>query len=208
MKTSFILAFVLSSGLLFSSCGSKQEEKEQEEEKADEAKSPVDALQAFADKAKEMGNREAVDPIDFRKLKELLPEKVSGLSRTEATGEKSGAMGFTVSTAAGKYSGGDGGESIDIEIIDTGGIAGVSTMTLAAWSIAEIDKETATGYEKTTKIDGYKSFEKYDNQNKSGELNILVADRYLVNVDGNNVTIDQLKGVLKDIDLSKLADLK
>ncbi|WAC11606.1 hypothetical protein [Dyadobacter pollutisoli] len=207
MKTSFILAFVLSSGLLFSSCGSKQEDKGQEEEKAEEAKGPIDALQAFADKAKEMGNREAVEPIDFRKLKELLPEKLGSLSRTEATGEKSGAMGFTVSTAEGKYSGGDG-ESIDIEIIDTGGIAGVSTMTLAAWSIAEIDKETATGYEKTTKLEGYKSFEKYDNQNKSGELNVLVADRYLVNVDGNNVSIDQLKDALKDIDLSKLGDLK
>jgi hypothetical protein len=37
---------------------------------------------------------------------------------------------------------------------------------------------------------------------------VLVADRYLVNVDGNNVSIDQLKDALKDIDLSKLGDLK
>ncbi|NIJ51279.1 hypothetical protein [Dyadobacter arcticus] len=205
MKTSSIHVIFLSAALLFSGCGNK--EKEREEEEAKEADSPADALQAFADKAKEIGNRETVDPIDFRKLKELLPEKAGGLARTEATGEKSGAMGFTVSTAEGKYKG-DDGESIDIEIVDTGGIAGVSTMALAAWSMAEIDKETTTGYEKTTKIDGYKAFEKYDNESKSGEINVLVGDRYLVNIDGNDITVDQLKDVLKEIDLAKLSDLK
>ena len=205
MKTSFILSFGLASAMLLSSCGKKQEEQEVNEKEVE--KSAVDALQAFADKAKEMGSREAVDPIDFRKLKELMPEKIGGMSRTEATGEKSGAMGFTVSTAHAKYKG-EGDENIDIEIVDTGGIAGVSTMALAGWSMAEIDKETTTGYEKTTKIEGYKAFEKYDNDGKSGELNVLVADRFVVNVQGDHVTVDQLKGALKDLDLAKLGDLK
>ncbi|SKC13385.1 hypothetical protein [Dyadobacter psychrophilus] len=205
MKTSFILSFVLASAMLLSSCGKKQEEQEVDEKEVE--KSAVDALQAFADKAKEMGSREAVDPIDFRKLKELMPEKIGGMARTEATGEKSGAMGFTVSTAHAKYKG-DGEENMDIEIVDTGGIAGVSTMALAGWSMAEIDKETTTGYEKTTKIDGYKAFEKYDNEGKSGELNVLVADRFVVNVQGDHITVDQLKDALKDLDLAKLGDLK
>ena len=81
-------------------------------------------------------------------------------------------------------------------------------MALAGWSMAEIDKETTTGYEKTTKIEGYKAFEKYDNEGKSGELNVLVADRFVVNVQGDHITVDQLKGALKDLDLTKLGDLK
>ncbi|MHA4736690.1 hypothetical protein [Dyadobacter sp. MSC1_007] len=206
MKTSFIAVF-LSSALLLSSCGGSQDEKEAENAKITEADSPADALQAIADKAKAMGDREAVDPVDFRKLKDLLPENISGMSRTEATGEKTGAMGFTVSTAQAKYKG-SGDESLDIEIVDTGGIAGVSTMALAAWSIAEIDKETTTGYEKTTKIDGHRAFEKFDNENKSGEINILVGERYVVNVQGNNISVDQLKDALKSIDLDKLGELK
>lgn len=205
MKTSFILSFFLASAMLISSCVKKQDEQEGNEKEAD--KSAVDALQAFADKAKEMGSREAVDPIDFRKLKELMPEKIAGMSRTEATGEKSGAMGFTVSTAQAKYKG-DGDENLDIEIVDTGGIAGVSTMALAGWSMAEIDKETTSGYEKTTKIEGYKAFEKYDSNEKSGELNVLVADRFVVNVQGNHITVDQLKDALKDLDLTKLGNMK
>lgn len=203
MKTSFLAAF-LSFGLLLTGCGKSQEEKQAEEKAA--ANSPADALQALADKAKEMGDRKAVDPVDFRKLKDLLPEQLAGLSRIEATGEKSGAMGFTVSTAQAKYKGPD--SSLDIEIVDTGGIAGVSTMALAAWSIADIDKETTTGYERTTSLDGYKAFEKYDNESKSGEINVLVADRYVVNVQGDNVSVEQLKEILKTIDLSKLGEMK
>lgn len=200
MKTSFIAAFLFCT-LLLTGCGSNKEEKE-----AAASDSPADALQAIADKAKAMGDREAVDPVDFRKLKDLLPEKVAGMARTEATGEKTGAMGFTVSTAQAKYKGSD--NTLNIEIVDTGGIAGVSTMALAAWSIAEIDKETTTGYERTTQIDGHKAFEKYNNESKSGEINVLVADRYVVNVEGDNVSVDELKEALKDIDLAKLGELK
>lgn len=202
MKTSFTSLLVFAAMLVLSACGNKKEAEEAEQEKT-----AVDALQAFADKAKEMGDREAVDPIDFRKLKDLMPEKIAGMSRTEATGEKSGAMGFTVSTANAKYKG-SGDENMDVEIVDTGGIAGVSTMALAGWSMAEIDKETTTGYEKTTKIEGYKAFEKYDSGSKSGEVNLLVADRFVVNVQGDHITMEQLKDALKDLDLSKLEGLK
>jgi hypothetical protein len=207
MKRSFIFVLFLTSGMLFSSCGNKEQEKDEAQEEKAKEDSPADALQAFADKAKAIGDRETVDPVDFRKLKELLPEKLGGLDRKESTGEKSGAMGFTVSTAEAKYKG-SGDESVDIEIVDTGGIAGVSTMALAAWSIAEIDKETETGYEKTTTIDGYKAFEKYNNESKSGEINVLVADRYLVNIEGDNLSIDQIKSFLSELDLGKLAKFK
>jgi len=202
MKKRFILFLMIGSSFYLSSCGKKEEEEKQEEPKG-----AVEALQQFADKAKDMQNKEPVDPIDFRKLKELLPEEISGFKRTEASGEKSGAMGFTISTAEARYKG-DDDASVKVEIFDTGGVAGVATMALASWTMADIDKETETGYEKTTKLEGYKAFEKYNSQSKSGELNVLVADRYVVNVNGNNVTAEQLKSILADLDLAKLANLK
>ena len=204
MKKTFILslAFVSVFGLM--SCGGNKDEEEAAKE---EPKNAVDALQQLADKAKEMGDKKAVEPINFRDLKALLPETTADLKRTEATGEKTGAMGFTVSMAKGRYSN-DANASISIEIVDTGGIAGMATMAMAAWSMADIDKETTTGYEKTTKIEGFKAYEKYDNESKDGEINVLVADRFVVNVHGNNVSVDQMKEALKDIDLEKLGDLK
>ncbi|MDQ6478475.1 hypothetical protein [Dyadobacter sp. LHD-138] len=203
MKKRLILTLTLASVFLLSGCGSKKQENEEKEE----PKNAVDALQQLADKAKNMQNKEPVDPVDFRKLKELLPEKAAGLSRKEASGEKNGAMGFTISRAEAKYAD-ESNASVHVEIFDTGGVAGVATMALAAWTMADIDKETETGYEKTTKIEGYKGYEKYNNESKSGEINVLVADRFVVNVNGDNVTMDQLKGILADMNLDKLSDLK
>lgn len=199
MKNLFILA--MTALTLLTSCGKKEEEKQEE------PKSGMEALQQLADKAKTMQTREPVDPVDFRKLKELLPEEISGFKRTEASGEKQGAMGFTISRAEAKYSG-DADASLKVEILDTGGIAGVATMALAAWTMADIDKETPNGYEKTTKVEGHKAFEKFNSNSNSGELNVLVADRYVVNVKGKNRTMDELKNVLAELDLDKLSELK
>jgi hypothetical protein len=203
MEKRFILSLALASVICLMSCGGSKEDKEEKEE----PKNATEALQQLTDKAKEMGDKKAVDPVDFRDLKALLPETTGGLKRTEATGEKTGAMGFTVSMAKGQYSG-DADASISIEIVDTGGISGMATMAMAAWTMADIDKETTTGYEKTTKIEGFKAFEKYDNEGKDGEINVLVADRFVVNVHGNNVTVDQMKDSLKDVNLEKLEGLK
>lgn len=195
LSTSVLIATVILWG-----CGSKTEEKKEPE-------NGIEALQQFADKAKEMQDKKAVDPVDFRKLKELLPSKAAGIAQKEAGGEKNGAMGFTISKADARYEE-ESGSSIDIDILDTGGIGGMAMMGLAAWSIAEIDKETADGYEKTTKIDGYKGYEKYNTNGKYGEISVFVAERFIVNVKGNNITIDQLKDALGDIDLDKLKGLQ
>jgi hypothetical protein len=205
MKINYNLCLTLVAVCLLSSCSTtKEDERAQEKETSS---GTAETLQQFADKAKDIKNKGTVNPVDFRKLKELLPEKAAGLKRIEATGEKSGAAGFTISRAEAKY-GDDGQTAVHIEIFDTGGIAGVGTMALAAWTMADIDKETSTGYEKTTKLEGYKGYEKYDSQSKSGELNVLVADRFVVNINGNNLSVKKLKSILTSLDLNKLSKLK
>lgn len=183
------------------SCGGKEEEQAREE-----PKNAMEAIQQMADKAKEMQEKGPVDPVDFRSLKEILPASTAGLERTEATGEKNGAMGFSVSQAQAKY--GKDDATMEVEIMDTGGVGGMAMMGMAAWAMADVDKETSTGYEKTTRIDGMKAFEKYDNEQKDGEVNVIVGDRFIVNVKGRNVSMDQIKDALSDMDLSKLATLK
>ncbi len=166
----------------------------------------MEAIQQMADKAKEMQEKGPVDPVDFRKLKEMLPSSAGGMERTEATGEKNGTMGFSLSQAEGKYEKDDA--NMEVNIVDTGGVGGMAMMGMAAWAMAEVDKETATGYEKTTTIDGHKAYEKYDNEGKDGELNVLVGNRFIVTVKGRNVSMDQMKDTLDDIDLSKLAKME
>ena len=150
-------------------------------------------------------NAAAVAVVDFRELKSLLPTELPGLKRTSASGEKSGAMGMTISFAEGRYEKDD--RSITIKISDFGG-TGFATMMAAGWSMSEIDRETDTGFERTTTIAGHKAKEEFNTENKQGTTEILVAGRFLVEVTGDSVTPEAITEAVGKIDLAKLAALK
>ena len=74
--------------------------------------------------------------------------------------------------------------------------------------MAEIDKESETGYEKTTKYKGHKAYEKYDNEYQDGSIEVLVSGRYMVSVQGNNISMDIIKNAMDEIDIGKLEAMK
>ncbi|GJM35558.1 MAG: hypothetical protein DHS20C18_45590 [Saprospiraceae bacterium] len=145
-----------------------------------------------------------VEVIDFRKLKDLLPNKVAGMEMTDSEGQKSGVAGFNISTAQATYE--EGNKEIEITILDTGGFSG-ALMGMAAWSQLEMDKESKDGYERTTTIDGYKAFEKYSHKNEKGQIAILIGDRYILTIEGKKITENELKEALESIDIDELKDL-
>ncbi len=147
-----------------------------------------------------------VTPVDFRELKALLPETLSGMKRTRSEGERAAAMGINISKAEGEYE--KEGSSIHIQITDMGSMTGLAAMAAYGWAMAEIDRETETGYEKTATYKGYRSHEKYDKDSKDGEATVLVADRFVVEVRGNNLPMDAIKGALDSLDLGKLNAMK
>lgn len=191
--------------VVLSGCGGSKEEEKKDEESVS-VMGAAGALKELAAQAEEMQKKGPVETVNFRSLKELLPDDADGLARKEATGEKNGAAGFTVSTATGKYANADNSETIELTLVDGGGTA--MMMGLAAWSMLEVDKETENGYEKTGKIGDNKSYEKYDNANKDGEIAVLVNKRFIVTAKGRGVSMDKLKASLEDIDLDKLGSLK
>ena len=212
MKLHYIGIALMSAALLMSCGGKSDEEKAQEaaEKIADDAKVSVSdamgAVQAMAKQAEESQKNGPVETVDFRALKELLPDNADGLARQSATGEKTGAMGFKISIANAKYANTDNSERIELSIVDAGG-TGVM-MGLAAWSMIDVDKETENGYEKTGKMGDYKSYEKYDNSGKDGEIAVMIQNRFVVTAKGQGVSMDKIKTALEDIDLNKLADMK
>lgn len=152
-------------------------------------------------------NAPQVDPVDFRKLKKMLPEKVAGLERKKAQGEKAGAMGVKVSNAMGQYEGAEGAR-LKIKLIDMGSMKGFAAMAATGWAMAEIDRESDDGWEKTTKYKGFKAFEKYNTKRKQGETKLIVANRFIVEISGRKVTWDQIKDARDEIPFSDLEDLK
>jgi len=186
------------------STGGPQKESEQPanlEEAMTSAGTVVQALNQAASGGK------VVEPVDFRQLKELLPESAAGMQRAEASGEKSTALGMTVSKAVARYAG-DGRGSIDLVISDIGNASGLASLALYAWANNEIDKDSQTGYEKTTLFHGHKAYEKYDRRGRSGELGVFINKRFVVEAKGTGIAMEDLKEVLGKIDLDRLAQMK
>lgn len=148
-----------------------------------------------------------VETVDYKELKALLPESLPGMKRTDASGEKNAAMGMQISNSEGRYRAEDG-SSITVKITDIGSMTGLAGMATYAWARVEVDRESDNSYEKTTTISGYRAREKYNKSSKSGEVSVLVGDRFIVEVDGNNVDMDTIKGALSKVDLGKLNSMK
>lgn len=201
MGAALLTALTLGAG-----CGGSDEKKEENDGASVSLGGTLNAVQEMAKQTEEAQKNGPVATIDFRKLKDLLPADADGLPRKSATGEKNGMGGFNFSTATGKYENSDNTENIELAIVDAGGSGAM--MGMAAWSMLDMDKETESGYEKTTKIGDNKAYEKYDNANKSGEIAVLVKNRFIITVKGNGVDMNKIKAVLDDVDLDKLGDMK
>lgn len=149
-----------------------------------------------------------VETVDYKELKAMLPESLPGMKRTDASGEKNAAMGMQISNAEGRYRSDDGKSSMTVKITDIGSMTGLAGMATYAWARVDVDRESDNSYEKTSTFSGYKSHEKYNKTNKNGEISVLVGDRFVVAVDGNDVDMDTIKGALSKVDLGKLNSMK
>jgi len=198
--------------LLVAACGKSDEQKAAEAAAKQMAEALTAAGATGAAGAAALGSALAAgtasDAVDFRVLKELLPDEINGMPRTSSDGEKNSAMGFTMSRAEARYETQGTNSSIKIQISDVGAMTGAAAMATYAWASVEVDRENQTGYEKTTTIKGYRGYEKFDRQTNYGELSLMVGGRFMVELEGNEVGMDALKAALDKLDLGKLAGMK
>jgi len=201
----FLILLALPFALLFSACAGQTEEEKAEQEIQEAANKMEEAANDLADALTNRdGEGKNKEVVDWRKLRDLLPSKIDGIARTDESGETAGAMGFNISQTEGIYEKGD--RRIELQIVDTGGLSGLIS-TSAAWASVTIDKEDRYGFERTTEIDGYKAFEKYDKGSDSAEISVLVGSRFIVTLNGKGVNIKELRNALDDIGLKKLERL-
>ncbi len=64
------------------------------------------------------------------------------------------------------------------------------------------------GYTKSINLDGTPGFETYEKEGKHGTLWLMVAKRYLLQIETNGQEANELQEWLKRIDLKKLAEIK
>jgi hypothetical protein len=145
--------------------------------------------------------------VNFRELQKFLPTAdVPGFTKGKPGGQTSSAMGMSTSEATLDYA--KGGDRIGVSIQDMAGIP-FASMGVSMMGAADFDKQTENGYEKSIKIGGFAGTEKVDNgQYKSAEINLFVANRFMVKVTGHGISdVALLKTLIESINLSELAKL-
>lgn len=149
------------------------------------------------------GQQEVVDPINWR---ELIPFLID-VKGWDALGDAEGqtiAMGtFKMTEVERFYEAGD--KSLEINIVD-GGYAPMAYTAIKMAMGFEID--TSEEYMKKISVKGFPGVERYSFEDKEGEVMILVEERFVVRLTGENVEeTSGLVEIAKTLDLEGLAKL-
>ncbi len=195
-----------------------REAREEALEALDEAAEIFD--RHFGDALNELGERierlgEAirketdVEPVDWRKLADLMPRRVAGMKRVDVEGEKVGALGIRVSKVTAKYEGDD--REMELTIVDLGSLRRAAMAGLD-WLDLDIDREGTWGFERTFTHEGFPAHERFERQgsSKTYEMEVVVGHRFVVSIDakGRMLDEDDLEDLREAIDYDDLDALK
>ncbi|HZZ67675.1 MAG TPA: Yip1 family protein [Phenylobacterium sp.] len=154
-------------------------------------------------KAQQQGGPNKVVAVDPERLKALLPDSVAGAARTDVSATSAGAAGYGASNAEATYQ--NGNARITLKITDLAAAGSFAAMA-SAFNV-QTDEQTSTGYKKVSTVGGMLVTEKYDNQSKSGEYTVIVANRFAIEADGDGVGMDALKAAVAAIGPDRVAAL-
>jgi hypothetical protein len=131
-------------------------------------------------------------------LEAFLPKPISGWEAEDAKSEAMGSAMFGGGiTAERSYVKGDSRVNVKI-ITDSPMMQGMMMM------FSNPMMATSDGG-KLEKISGEKAIVKYSGDNKDGNINMVIAGRFLVTVEGNDVAREDLIAYAEGIDFKKLA---
>ncbi|WP_414902008.1 Yip1 family protein [Sphingomonas flavalba] len=136
-------------------------------------------------------------------LQGLLPAALGDWKRTEIESSGANAGGLGGSRAEARYERGD--DHFRLEVTDIAAIGALASLGSAL--NVQSNKQTATGYEKTGIVDGRMTTEEWDTESREGKYGVLVADRFMVEAEGNVSGIDTLKQAVAAVGIARLEGL-
>lgn len=148
-------------------------------------------------------------PIDFRKLKEFMPEEAAGVKRSSHDGENMniGDMAMTKASADYTKPDSDGSDAhANIEVVDYGA-APQMVAGMTAWRTVPVNIENDEGYQRTAKFKDYPAFQIYAKDGESRQMILLVSDRFLVTIQAGHVSEANFKKLTEGLPWDKLTAL-
>ena len=195
---------------LLVACGTQervQSEPVEVQEGIDINQDPVAAIQKILELGQkgvesdaETRETSAIEPISFQELLGYLPEAPRGWKAEKPQGHTSSFGGYSISQVKQKYSQQD--RTMTVSIFDWAFNSALYTPFLLS---TEFSQESTEGYNKGIKIDDIPGRETYDYNSKNGSLNLLINRRFLVQIDGNNIEEQELRGWWSRLDRDSLA---
>lgn len=149
------------------------------------------------------GDGTPTEPVSFRDLIALFPE-VEGWQMEKPRGER---MTSPVAYAEASTSYRKDGSALEVKITDSA-FHQLLMLPYAMVTSGGFERETTEGYEKAVKVAGHPGIEKWNEERKRGELTVVVAKRFLVNVEGRGLDSPRhLQALLSSLDLGRLEKL-
>ena len=136
-------------------------------------------------------------------LQALLPASLGDYKRTEIESSGANAGGLGGSHAEARYQ--KDGNEIRLAVTDMAA-AGALAALGGAMNVSS-NRETATGYEKTSTVGGRIITEKWDNGSRNGSYSEVVSNRFMVSAEGTVGDISELKRAAATIPTDRLAAL-
>ena len=210
-----LMSRTMPSGPMVAEPGSPAARLQEFGRKMEEANKRMEAAQKSGDAGKQvesalgalgtvMSGGKGVDPVQLDQLKPFLPEQFASLPRTDLNADRSGVQGFTTARVAGTYR--NEGRSVDLEVTDTGGAAGL--LALAGWAGLQGEHENAERREVTRQEGERIVHERASKTGGTNEYTVILARRFVVSAKGHGVDVDTLKSGVAAVDLARLEALK
>lgn len=139
-------------------------------------------------------------PVDATKMQALLPPAIGSYERTAVESTGMGAMG---SQAEGTYTAGD--KSFNLKVVDMSALGAIAGLG-AAMGVQQ-SREDADGYERTGTVNGQMQSESWNKIGNRGKFGVVVANRFMIEAEGQAASIDELKAAVATIDQGNLLSL-
>lgn len=193
---------LLASALLLGACNSKSKDKTAESTEANKDATTNATTTSNEtglptnDMAKLMEEMKKLPALTTDQLKAMLPESMLSMKRSNFS--VNSGMGYGVADA--RYKNEDGSKQFHVTIYDCVGTAGVAWYSMMYWGM-NMEQEDENGYKKSTTFNGSKAIESFEKGSNQYGLLFPASNRLLVNVEGENATLDEVKQAANSLNL-------
>lgn len=142
------------------------------------------------------------EPVDFKALQAWLPQGLGSLKRQAVEGGRTGVAGVALAKATATYEG-PGNARGRIEVRDAGGLSGVASLAVS-WLNIDIDRQGASGYERTVNAAGRKAYERFAVGAQRGDYDVIVGGRFIVGLEVTGIDAKAFQDMIARLDLGAL----